>query len=111
MAGAADMSKKMERTYSNKMEATGEQPLLFFYAGCPCASFISLGIKKKNTMAKIADARFNGKRGSYSFEVYPADTSFNAVGVVYQEVKGDVVKTIKYLGGQRGAKGDDKIFK
>ncbi|MCE2745966.1 MAG: hypothetical protein LW710_08670 [Burkholderiales bacterium] len=34
-------------------------------------------------MAKIADATFKGKTGSYSLEVYPADTSFNAVGAVY----------------------------
>jgi hypothetical protein len=34
-------------------------------------------------MAKIDDATFKGKRGSYSFEVYPTDTSFNAVGAVY----------------------------
>ena len=34
-------------------------------------------------MAKIADATFKGESGSYDFEVYPADTSFNAVGAVY----------------------------
>lgn len=34
-------------------------------------------------MSKIADATFKGKTGSYSFEVYPADISFNAVGAVY----------------------------
>lgn len=34
-------------------------------------------------MTKIADATFNGKTGSYSFEVYPSDTSFNDVGAVY----------------------------
>jgi hypothetical protein len=34
-------------------------------------------------MAKIADATFKGKIGNYSFEVYPTDTSFNAVGAVY----------------------------
>lgn len=34
-------------------------------------------------MAKIANATFNGNRGSYSFEVYPIDTVFNPVGAVY----------------------------
>jgi len=34
-------------------------------------------------MAKIADATFKGKTGSYSFEVYSADTSFTSVGAVY----------------------------
>lgn len=34
-------------------------------------------------MGKIADATFKGEKGSYSFEVYPSDTSFNAVGAVY----------------------------
>lgn len=34
-------------------------------------------------MAKITDAAFKGKMGSYSFEVYSTDTSFNAVGAVY----------------------------
>lgn len=34
-------------------------------------------------MAKIADATFEGKTGKYKFEVYPADTSFRAVGAVY----------------------------
>ena len=34
-------------------------------------------------MVKIADAKFNGKSRSYSFEVYPPDTSFNSVGAVY----------------------------
>ena len=33
-------------------------------------------------MAKIANATFKGKMGSYSFEVYSTDTSFNAVGAV-----------------------------
>lgn len=34
-------------------------------------------------MAKITDATFKGKTGQYTFEVYTADTSFNAVGGVY----------------------------
>jgi hypothetical protein len=34
-------------------------------------------------MGKIADATFKGKTGSYKFEVYSADTSFNDVGAVY----------------------------
>jgi hypothetical protein len=34
-------------------------------------------------MSKIADATFNGKTASYRFEVYTADTTFNAVGAVY----------------------------
>jgi hypothetical protein len=34
-------------------------------------------------MAKIADATFKGETSSYSFEVYPADTTFNAVAAVY----------------------------
>lgn len=34
-------------------------------------------------MAKIADATFKGRTGSYSFEVYPSDTGFKAVGAVY----------------------------
>ncbi len=41
-------------------------------------------------MAKIADATFKGKTGSYAFEVYPADTSFNAVGAVYIFTKREV---------------------
>ncbi len=34
-------------------------------------------------MAKIATATFNGKTKAYNFDVYPANTSFNAVGAVY----------------------------
>lgn len=34
-------------------------------------------------MGKIADATFEGKVGSYRFAVYPADTTFKAVGAVY----------------------------
>ena len=34
-------------------------------------------------MAKIADATFNGKTGTYQFQVYPNDTAFKAVGAVY----------------------------
>jgi len=34
-------------------------------------------------MAKIANATFNRKNDSYSFEVYPTDETFNAVGAVY----------------------------
>jgi hypothetical protein len=34
-------------------------------------------------VSKIADATFKGKNGSYSFEVYPSNISFNAVGAVY----------------------------
>lgn len=55
-------------------------------------------------MAKIADATFNGKTGSYSFEVYPADTSFNAVGTVYIFTKrvvgsdGKGTHTLLYIG-------------
>ena len=41
-------------------------------------------------MAKIADATFRGATGSYSFEVYPADTEFNDVGAVYVFTKREV---------------------
>jgi hypothetical protein len=41
-------------------------------------------------MAKLAAATFTGKTGSYNFEVYPADTSFNAVGAVYILTKREV---------------------
>ena len=34
-------------------------------------------------MPKIADATFKGRTGSYSFEVYSIETTFNAVGAVY----------------------------
>ena len=34
-------------------------------------------------MAEIADATFNGKTGTYQFQVYPNDTAFKAVGAVY----------------------------
>lgn len=34
-------------------------------------------------VAKIADATFKGKTGTYQFEVYSNDTGFNAVGAVY----------------------------
>jgi hypothetical protein len=34
-------------------------------------------------MPKIADAPFSGTSGSYEFEVYPLNTTFNAVGAVY----------------------------
>lgn len=34
-------------------------------------------------MAKIADATFKGKTGSYNFQVYPIDTTFNPVAAVY----------------------------
>ena len=34
-------------------------------------------------MAKIADATFSGKKDSYKFEVYPIDTTFEAVGAAY----------------------------
>jgi hypothetical protein len=34
-------------------------------------------------MSKIADATFSGKSGSYEFEVYPLNTTFNTVGAVY----------------------------
>lgn len=34
-------------------------------------------------MTKIADATFNGKTGSYRFEVYPIDTTFEQVGALY----------------------------
>jgi hypothetical protein len=34
-------------------------------------------------MAKIADATFKGKTGSYNFEVYSIDTIFKAIGAVY----------------------------
>jgi hypothetical protein len=39
--------------------------------------------REERIMPKIADATFNGKSGSYEFEVYPLDTAFNAVGAVY----------------------------
>ena len=34
-------------------------------------------------MAKITTATFNGKTGKYNFDVFPVETSFNAVGAVY----------------------------
>jgi len=34
-------------------------------------------------MAKSASAEFDGRSGRYSFEVFPLDTVFNAVGAVY----------------------------
>lgn len=34
-------------------------------------------------MAKITNATFKGEKGSYIFEVYSLDTSFNAIGAVY----------------------------
>ena len=34
-------------------------------------------------MTKISNATFNGKVGTYNFEVYSLDTAFNAVGGVY----------------------------
>ena len=46
-------------------------------------------------MAKIADTTFNGKTGSYKFEVYPIDTTFNAVGAVYIFTKRTVDSTGK----------------
>jgi hypothetical protein len=55
-------------------------------------------------MAKIADATFKGKTGSYSFEVYSADTSFNAVGAVYiftkrtVDAEGKGSHTLLYIG-------------
>ncbi len=55
-------------------------------------------------MAKIADATFKGKTGSYSFEVYPVDTSFKAVGAVYIFTKrvvnpdGKGTHTLLYIG-------------
>jgi hypothetical protein len=39
--------------------------------------------KREANIAKIAEAIFKGKVGSYNFEVYSSDTSFNAVGAVY----------------------------
>lgn len=46
-------------------------------------------------MPKIADATFNGKSGSYQFEVYPIDTTFKAVGAVYIFTNRTVDKTGK----------------
>ncbi len=34
-------------------------------------------------MAKITDVTINGKNDSWSFEVYPSDETFDAVGAVY----------------------------
>ena len=34
-------------------------------------------------MAKIADAMFQGKTGTHSFEVYPINANFNPVAAVY----------------------------
>ena len=34
-------------------------------------------------MSKIADATFSGQDAKYAFEVYPLDTTFNAIGAVY----------------------------
>ena len=34
-------------------------------------------------MAKIADATFSGKTGSYSFNVYSIDTTFKPIAAVY----------------------------
>jgi hypothetical protein len=55
-------------------------------------------------MAKVANATFKGKMGSYSFEVYSSDTSFNAVGAVYiftkrtVDVEGKGSHAILYIG-------------
>ncbi|MFY9227526.1 MAG: hypothetical protein WAQ98_32945 [Blastocatellia bacterium] len=55
-------------------------------------------------MAKIADITFKGKSGSYSFEVYPKNTSFNDVGAVYiftkRKVSSDkkATHTLLYIG-------------
>ena len=55
-------------------------------------------------MAKIADATFTGKTGNYSFEVFPTDTSFNAVAAVYVFTKRNVgsdgkgTHTLLYIG-------------
>lgn len=62
-------------------------------------------------MAKIADATFNGKTGSYSFEVYPASTTFDAVGAVYIFTKcivdsgGKGIHTFIYIGQTDSLKG------
>ena len=34
-------------------------------------------------MGKISNAEFSGSSGTYSFEVYPIDTTFNPIGAVY----------------------------
>ncbi len=55
-------------------------------------------------MAKIVDATFNGPKGSYSFEVYPTNTTFNAVGAVYiftkrvVDASGKGTHTFLYIG-------------
>jgi len=55
-------------------------------------------------MAKIADATFSGKTGSYDFEVYTIDTTFNDVGAVYVFTKrtvdssGKGTHTFVYIG-------------
>jgi predicted GIY-YIG superfamily endonuclease len=41
-------------------------------------------------MGKIADATFEGKFGTYAFEIYTTDTIFNSVGAVYIFSKRDV---------------------
>lgn len=46
-------------------------------------------------MSKIADATFKGARGAYSFEVFDANTTFNAVGGVYIFTKRTVDATGK----------------
>ena len=41
-------------------------------------------------MEKIADATFEGKFGTYAFDVFTTDTLFNSVGAVYIFSKRDV---------------------
>ncbi len=55
-------------------------------------------------MTKIANATFKGAKGEYSFEVYPANQTFNSVGAVYIFTKrvvgadGKGTHTLLYIG-------------
>jgi hypothetical protein len=55
-------------------------------------------------MPKIADATIKGRTGTYDFEVYSADTTFNAVGGVYiftkrtVDANGKGTHTLLYIG-------------
>lgn len=52
-------------------------------------------------MGKIADATFEGKFGTYAFEVFTTDTIFNPVGAVYifskRDVGSDGIGTHRFL--------------
>lgn len=55
-------------------------------------------------MGKISDATFEGKFGTYAFEVFSTDTIFNSVGAVYifskrdEDPDGRATHTFLYIG-------------